>query len=83
MFVGSGAHHLIGAYSDGQEVNPPELSGTQWKHIFIQCRSSDAEMTPGSLFLYYNPHGGIEYRRYLLMVSLVDLGYWVQVYYNI
>ena len=44
----------------GKEI---KLDGTKWKHVFIQCKSN-CSVTPGSLFLYYNPQLGSHKEHY-------------------
>ena len=59
MYTGAGAKFFcIGdQYSEDMKSNrakisPPNLTGTEWVHIFIQGYSEDRELLPGTKFLY-------------------------------
>ena len=51
LFEGYEADQLM---KDGQEI---KLDVTKWEYVFVQCKSKPS-VTPGSLFLYFNPRLG-------------------------
>ena len=58
LFTGAGAKFFYTGheYSDDDvsitEVSPPDLSDSDWKHIFIQSYSSNRRLLPGTKLLY-------------------------------
>ena len=65
LFTGGGAQfmcandeHNMDAILKNKEISPPDLTGTKWKHIFIQSYSKERELLPGTKFLY------CEYKTY-------------------
>ena len=54
MFTGPGARQEIGLV-DGTEstkIKPPDLSKSQWKHVFVQCKSYHRQLKKETKFLY-------------------------------
>ena len=58
LFTGAGAKFLYTGheYSDDEvskkNVSPCPLTDTEWKHVFIQSRSSKRQLHQGTKFLY-------------------------------
>lgn len=59
LYTGAGAKFICieGQYSEKvksreAKISPPNLTNTAWTHIFIQSRSNNRELLPGTKFLY-------------------------------
>lgn len=65
LFTGGGAQFICAgdeynrdAILQKHKIPPPDLTNTEWKHIFIQSYSKERQLLPGTKFLY------CEYKTY-------------------
>ena len=53
LFKREGAQELIGMNRNIQDnVTIPDLSGTKWRHVFVESRGPNRKLSPNTKFLF-------------------------------